>query len=160
HADRVRRAAVATCRKPRAGTGKPDAYDRRSDDHTRTGEARHGGTRRSRRRSIEMKKGKLTTTVIASVVTSSLLVLGATRPPTARPDPLLGVITVAPGAGLTDGQTVQVSGSSFQKNRELRILECGPLSDAHPPVYAICSKDSVEVTSDENGAFPAHGFTV
>jgi Neocarzinostatin family len=72
----------------------------------------------------------------------------------------LGEIGVTPDSGLTDGQTVLVSGSGFQKNRELRIVECGPTSDTRPPVYAICSNYSVQVASDADGNLVPQGFTV
>jgi len=105
---------------------------------------------------------KLTTTIAVSVTALSLLAVGgAMWTPAARSgNPSLGAITITPDTGLTDGQTVQVSGSAFQKDRELRIIECGPLSDARPPVYALCSSYSVEVTSDDNGAFAAQDFVI
>jgi len=74
-----------------------------------------------------------------------------------------GTITVTPATGLADGQTVQVSGSEFLRNLELRIIECGP-SQALPPtggmIGAICSDYSVAVTTDANGNFAAQDFTV
>ncbi len=74
-----------------------------------------------------------------------------------------GQITVTPSTGLADGQTVQVSGTDFLKNTELRIIECGP-SQGIPPtggfVGAICTNYSVAVTTDADGSFAAQGFTV
>jgi len=71
-----------------------------------------------------------------------------------------GHIAVTPNTALVDGHTVQVSGTAFQKNRELRIEECGPTSKTRPPVTAICSSYSVEVTTDGDGSFPAQAFTI
>jgi len=74
-----------------------------------------------------------------------------------------GVISVTPNTGLTDGQAVQVSGSEFQSNRDLRIEECGPVHGLPPKggfETAICSSYSVDVTTDDNGNFAAQNFTV
>ena len=91
----------------------------------------------------------------------SLLTLGSVWASVAKSDPRFsGQIIVTPNTGLVDGQTVQVSGTEFQNNRQLRIVECGPTSDARPPVYAICSIYSVDVTTDANGSFPPEDFTV
>lgn len=74
-----------------------------------------------------------------------------------------GSISVTPNTGLANGQTVQVSGSAFQKNLELRIIECGPTQPLPPQggfVEAICTDYSVAVTTDANGNFSAQDFTV
>src|SRR5262245_54686323 len=69
-----------------------------------------------------------------------------------------GLISVTPNTGLTDAQTVQVSGSDFQSRRALRIEECGP-HHGFPPKggfeTAICSSYSLDVTTDDNGNFAA-----
>jgi Neocarzinostatin family len=74
-----------------------------------------------------------------------------------------GQIVVAPNTGLVDGQTVQVSGTDFQKNTELRIVECGPTQGIPPVggfVTAICTDYSVVVTTDAEGNFAVQSFTV
>jgi hypothetical protein len=74
-----------------------------------------------------------------------------------------GTITVAPSTGLADGQTIVVSGTDFQKNIELRIIECGPTQGIPPVggfVEAICTDYSVVVTTDAEGNFAAQEFTV
>lgn len=106
-----------------------------------------------------MKKHKL---LVATMGISlfALAPLGAQAAEGAFP---WGQITVAPNTGLTDGQTVQVSGTDFLRNTELRIVECGP-SQGIPPtggfVEAICSSYSAAVTTDADGNFAAQNFTV
>jgi hypothetical protein len=108
-----------------------------------------------------MKTRALVSTAKAVLLLAFLLLMfGAVWTPAASSAHFDGQISVDPNMGLVDGQVVQVSGSAFQKDRELRIVECGPTSQTRPPVSAICSSYSVEVTTDGNGNFPAQGFTV
>jgi hypothetical protein len=111
-----------------------------------------------------MTTHKLINAVITvMLVAFSALAVGTLGARADKPPYPWGVISVTPDTGLTDGQTVQVSGSEFQAKRVLRIVECGPLQ-AFPPQggfeTAICSNYSVDVTTDDNGNFAAQDFTV
>ncbi len=97
--------------------------------------------------------------IIASL-TLLLLALGTTAVQASAPS---GTITVTPSTGLVDGQTVQVSGSGFQKNLDLAIIECGPVQPfpaRSPWRSATCTYYAVTVTTDANGNFAAQAFTV
>jgi hypothetical protein len=102
----------------------------------------------------------LNTMITVSLLAFSLMAVGTMA---ARANGNFGVISVTPNTGLTDGQAVQISGSEFQKNGALRIVECGP--SQQPPikgggVSATCTNYSVDVTTDNNGTFPPQSFTV
>ncbi len=73
-----------------------------------------------------------------------------------------GTIQVSPNTGLTDGQTVQVSGSNFKKNLNVHIIECGPILTEWKGGWesATCTSYEVLVTTDANGNLPATNFTV
>jgi Neocarzinostatin family len=89
----------------------------------------------------------------------SLVLAGAVvgRAQAAPPKP---AITVSPGTGLADGQTVKVAGTGYQK-QEILIVECGGAKPgAHPPVGPVCSDYVVSVQADAQGAFPATDFVV
>ncbi len=99
-------------------------------------------------------------TRVIATITLLLLALGTTA---AHASPPSGPISVTPDTGLVDGQTVLVSGSGFQKNLDLSIIECGPIQPF--PLKggwqsATCTSYAVAVTTDANGSFAAQAFTV
>ena len=99
------------------------------------------------------------TRILASI-TLLLLAFGTTVAHASAPS---GTISVTPNTGLADGQSVQVSGSGFQKNLALAIIECGPIQPF--PLKggwqsATCTYYSVAVTTDADGNFAAQDFTV
>jgi len=68
-------------------------------------------------------------------------------------------ITVTPNTGLADGQHVQVSGTRYQGNQAIAIVECGGGDrNARPIVSPVCSDYSVAVQADAQGNFPAQDF--
>jgi hypothetical protein len=105
----------------------------------------------------------ITAVITVMLVALSALVIGTLGARADAPPYPWGVISVTPNTGLTDGQTVQVSGSEFQSNRDLRIVQCGPVHGFPPKggfETATCSNYSVDVTTDDNGNFAAQNFTV
>jgi Neocarzinostatin family len=97
---------------------------------------------------------------IIATITLLLLALGTTA---AHASPASGTITVTPNTGLSDGQTVQISGSGFRSNVVLNFGECGPV-DTKPfnggRHLALCSDSAVSaVTTDASGSFSVT-FTV
>ena len=89
-----------------------------------------------------------------------LLLASGTNSAFAAPDS--GTITVTPNTGLSDGQTVQISGSGFRSNIDLAFGECGPV-DTKPfnggRHLALCEDYFVTATTDANGSFSVD-FTV
>ena len=90
---------------------------------------------------------------IIATITLLLLALGTTA---AHASPQSGTITVTPNTGLSDLQTVQISGSGFRSNIVLNFSECGPV-DTKPfnggRHLALCSDSAVSATTDANGSF-------
>ena len=89
-----------------------------------------------------------------------LVGVGPTRTSaTPKPTP---VIDVTPDSDLSDGQTVQVSGTGFQE-QQIQIAECGDGDlSAHPAVGPVCTyfTYAVDVQSDAEGNFGPVAFTV
>lgn len=97
---------------------------------------------------------------IIAAITVLLFALGTKSALASTSSP---TVSVTPNTGLVDGQTVQVSGSGFQANIDLAIIECGPVQPfplKGGPRTATCSYYFVLVTTDANGNFSATDFTV
>jgi len=97
--------------------------------------------------------------IIIAIISILLLAAGTKRTLASAPSP---TVTVTPNTGLSDGQTVQISGSGFRSNFVLYFAECGPL-DTQPfsggRHSATCSDYFVSATTDASGSFSAN-FTV
>ncbi len=74
-----------------------------------------------------------------------------------RPNPQ---ITVVPGTGLADGQTVAVSGTGFQPDQGVQMIECGAEVTTPPFIGATCGSYSVGIQTDADGNFGPVNFTV
>lgn len=96
---------------------------------------------------------------IITTITILLLAWATTAAHASPPSP---TVTVTPNTGLSDGQTVQISGSGFRSNVDLIFIECGPL-DTQPfsggRHSATCSDYAVTATTDASGSFSVN-FTV
>jgi hypothetical protein len=96
------------------------------------------------------------------IATLALLLL-AIATTAAGGGPPSGTISVSPNTGPANGQTVEVSGSNFQKNRQGRIVECRRSQNVpHQGGWqtSVCTDYSVPVTTDANGKFSAQNFNV
>lgn len=69
-------------------------------------------------------------------------------------------ITVVPDTGLVDGQTVAVSGTGFQPDQGIQMIECGAEVTTPPFIGATCSSYSVGLQADGDGNFGPVNFTV
>jgi len=92
----------------------------------------------------------LSITVVAGVSGDSLRAQG-------KPDPQ---VTVDPNTDLTDGGTVNVSGTGFQSDQDVGLIECGAEVTTPPFIGATCSFYSVTVRTDADGNFGPVAFTV
>ncbi len=89
-----------------------------------------------------------------------LMVGGVTQARVAGAAPPNPQITVDPSTGLVDGQTVQVSGTGFQPDQQIQIIECGAEVTTPPFIGATCTDYSVGVQADADGSFAPVSFTV
>jgi opacity protein-like surface antigen len=69
-------------------------------------------------------------------------------------------VTVVPDTALVDGQTVMVSGTGFQSDQGVQIVECGAEMTEPPFIGATCSYYSVGTQTDADGNFGPVSFTV
>ena len=69
-------------------------------------------------------------------------------------------ITVDPATGLADGQTVAVSGTGFQADQDVALVECGAEVTTPPFIGATCTYYTVSVRTDAEGNFGPVNFTV
>jgi len=74
-----------------------------------------------------------------------------------KPNPQL---TVVPDTGLVDGQAVAVSGTGFQPDQNIQIVECGAEVTTPPFIGATCGDYSVGMKTDADGNFGPVNFTV
>jgi Neocarzinostatin family len=90
-----------------------------------------------------------------------LLVVGGLTQPGAqsagRPNPQ---VTVDPDTALADGQTVVVTGTGFQPDQNIQIIECGAEVTTPPFIGATCGDYLVGLKVDGDGNFGPVNFTV
>jgi len=93
------------------------------------------------------ERGRRLGVILAAVALSGVFVVAAAGPAAAAAG-----VTLSQQYGLTDGQSISVSGSGFGASASLNLLQC---TNAGPP----CTT-GVPVTADPSGAFGPVSFTV
>jgi len=105
---------------------------------------------------------KLNRTAIAMAVAVLFFAVSGTAGAPSAAQKQVPMVTVTPDSGLTDGETVQVSGTGFQE-QQVQIAQCGGGDQtAHPAVGPVCSyfTYAVDVQTDTEGSFAPVGFAV